>query len=73
MLSRYLLLHDTRSGLKIYKFQTHKDLGKLKLLGLTVEEDINSDMRSLLIFLGIAVEYQDYVIIMDDVPVAGEW
>lgn len=73
MLSRYLLLHDSARGLEVYKFQTHKDLKKLKLVGVTFGEDATKELRDLLLFLGVPLEWNDHVILKEDVPVLGEW
>ena len=68
-LQRYMLLHDSRRGLKMYPFQTAKVLAE----GLTVYEDIEDWQHKLLQFLQVTVEHGDYVILRREPPLCGVW
>jgi len=66
---RYILIHEGRRGLTLYAFESRKDLA----LGLTVHEDLTEEQRSLLRFLMITVEYDDYVILKPAPESEGEY
>lgn len=70
-LKRYVLIHEGRRGLTLHAFESKKDMSALT--GLTVHEDITGEQRSLLQFLMITLEYDDYVIIKPAPESEGEW
>ncbi len=68
---QYLLLHDSRRGQSPHRFESRSDLASM--LGLTVEEDLTEQHRDLLKFLGIVVEFGDYITIYAMPDTEGEW
>lgn len=70
---RYILLHESRYGMKIYRFSSQRFLAKMQLMGMTVFNELDGDHRDLLRFLSIAVEPGDYIIIVCEPETQGVW
>ena len=73
MLKSFLLLHEGRYGLVVYRFSTSRDVARLGLLGLAVYADLDGDHRDLIRFLSLTVESGDYIIVKEDVKSVGVW
>jgi hypothetical protein len=70
-LKRYILAHEGRRGLTLYRFESKRDMTAFPRF--TVHEDITDEQRSLLLFLSITLEYNDYIILYEDPVSQGEW
>lgn len=69
---RYILVHEGRNGLRLFKFATRRDI-KI-VAGVTVYEDFNGDHDDLMRFMEIPVEPGDYIMVLPDPKVSeGEW
>ena len=65
----YLLLHEGRRGLSIYRFFSTKPIKEQ----LTVYEDVTYEQRDLLRFAEIVMEYDDHIIIRKEPEGLGLW
>ena len=65
----YVLVHEGRHGMAMHRFSTIRELPK----ALIVYEDLTDEMRALLRFLLVTVEYDDYIIIRRESEHMGVW
>jgi hypothetical protein len=70
-LAKYLLLHDSRFGLKVHPFESRSNLQGL--LGLVVPDDLLAGHKDLLKFLGITMEFNDHIVVIVVPASEGEW
>lgn len=68
-MKHYILIHEGRHGLKLYRFSSQKVLTE----GLTVTEDLKDWQRDLLRFLMVAVEFEDHIILRAEPASEGVW
>lgn len=67
--TNYVLLHEGRHGLAMHRFATARSVPQ----ALIVYEDLTDEVRSLLRFLLVTVEYEDYIIIRRESEHMGVW
>lgn len=72
-IKKYVLLHESRQGLKLHRFESQRDLSRMRMLGMSFPSDLDGDRRDLLRFLGITLAADDYAVIVVEPDSKGVW
>jgi len=71
----YLLQISTPSGIELKRFETERDLEALGMVRTWPPDEAtaNDNMRDLMRWLGLPIEWQEWYSIFKDVESEGEW